>query len=420
MSLSVNVLRIGNFRRLLLGRCCGIMALQAQAVIVGWQVYSLTHDPFMLGLTGLVEAVPAIGCALFAGHLVDISRPYRIYLACIAALLLNTLMLFLLAGGVLHEGDSDVLPFIFLGIFISGVARSFVMPSTFSLLPQVVPRSEIPAASAWLSSGFQLAAITGPAVAGIIYGGYGARAGWAMPMALMLVAFVTILSMKGAPRQFRRDKTMREPAAKSIKAGWRFIWHNQALLSIMALDMFAVLFGGVVAILPAYADQVLHTNAQGLGILRAATAVGAIGTALYFALKPMKTIRAVNLLWVITGFGLCMIGFGLTTHFIVAFVMLALSGAFDSVSMVIRSTLMQLLIPEEMRGRVSSVNSMFIISSNEIGAFRAGTGAALLGLVPSILMGGVATLAVVAFTALKAPKLRALVVNADEARKDPA
>lgn len=420
MALSVNVLSIGNFRRLLVGRCCGVMALQAQAVIVGWQVYSLTHDTFMLGLTGLVEAVPAIACALFAGHIVDISRPYRIYLACIAALVLNTLMLFLLAGGVLHAGDSDVLPYIFLGIFISGVARSFVMPSTFSLLPQVVPRHEIPAASAWLSSGFQLAAISGPAIAGIIYGGYGARAAWAMPTGLMLVAFITILSMRGAPRQFRRDGIAREAAAKSIKAGWRFIWQHQALLSIMALDMFAVLFGGVVAILPAYADQVLHTDAEGLGLLRAATALGAIGTALVLALKPMKTIRAVNLLWVITGFGLCMIGFGLTDHFTLAFILLAVSGAFDSVSMVIRSTLMQLLIPEHMRGRVSSVNSMFIISSNEIGAFRAGTGAALLGLVPSILLGGMATLAVVAVTALKAPKLRALVVNADEARQDTA
>lgn len=417
-NLSVHVLRLADFRRLLCTRMCGLMALQAQAVIVGWQIYSLTKDPFMLGLAGLVEAVPAITCALFSGYIVDISRPHRVYLTCLSALALNTLMLFLLGGGILHPGDSSVVPWIFGGIFISGVARAFIMPSTFSLLPQIVPRSDIPAASAWLSSGFQLAAITGPAVAGIIYGGYGPTVAWAMPVILMTVAVLVVASMHTNTKQFR-SIAKREPAAQSIKAGWRFIWHNQSLLSIMTLDMFAVLFGGVVAILPAYADQVLHTDAEGLGLLRAATAVGAIATALYYAFKPMKKIHAVNLLWVITGFGVCMIGFGLTTHFVVAFALLAISGAFDSISMVMRSTLMQLLIPDAMRGRVSSVNSMFIISSNEIGAFRAGTGAALLGLVPSIVAGGIGTLIVVAVTAWRAPKLRKLVVDSEEARQAP-
>ncbi len=417
MALSVNVLRLGNFRRLLLGRMCGPMALQCQAVIVGWQVYSLTHDTFMLGLVGLAEAVPAILCALVSGHIVDISRPHRVYLGCMAVLLVNTLMLLLLAGGILPAGDHSVLPFIFAGVFISGVARSFIMPASFSLLPQIVARSEIAAASAWLSSGLQVAAIAGPALAGLLYGGYGPRVAWMMPAGLMLVAFVMLAGMRGPVRQFR-GTTKREPAAQSIKAGWRFIWQNQVLLSIMALDMFAVLFGGVVAILPAYADQVLHTDAEGLGALRAAPAIGAIATALWLALHPMRTVRASNLLWVITGFGLCMIGFGLTSVFGVALLMLALSGAFDSVSVVIRSTLMQLLVPENMRGRVSSVNSMFIISSNEIGAFRAGTGAALIGLVPSILLGGVGTLAVAAFTALRAAKLRRLVVDTSEALED--
>ncbi|PZP83697.1 MAG: MFS transporter, partial [Azospirillum brasilense] len=301
-------------------------------------------------------------------------------------------------------------PWIFGGIFISGVARAFIMPASFSLLPQIVTRADIPAASAWLSSGFQFAAIVGPALAGIIYGSYGNTIGWAMPTLLMSIALAMVASMSAPTRAFRSHAT-HEPAMQSITAGWRFIWQNQVLLSVMALDMFAVLFGGVVAILPAYVDQVLQTGSEGLGALRAAPAIGAIAMALYLALKPMQKIRAVHLLWVITGFGLCMLGFGLTTHFWVAMAMLAASGAFDSVSMVIRSTLMQLLIPEDMRGRVSSVNSMFIISSNEIGAFRAGTGAAWLGLVPSILMGGVGTLLVVGITAWRAPRLRKLVVD---------
>lgn len=408
--LSTHVLRIPDFRRLLFTRMGGLMALQAQAVIVGWQVYSLTKDPFMLGLTGLVEAIPAIACALFAGHVVDVGRPHRIYLTCLLVLTLNTLLLFLLAGGVLHAADRGVIPWIFAGIFISGIARAFIMPASFSLLPQVVSRSDIPAASAWLSSGFQMAAIVGPAAAGMVYAGYGAMAAWAMPTVLMAIAMANVARMSATPRAFR-SHAKREPAMQSILAGWKFILSSQSLLSIMALDMFAVLFGGVVAILPAYADQVLHTGATGLGLLRAAPAIGAIATALYLALKPMQRIHASQLLWVITGFGLCMVGIGLTAHFAVALVLLALSGAFDSVSMVIRSTLMQLLIPEEMRGRVSSVNSMFIISSNEIGAFRAGSSAAWLGLVPSIILGGMGTLLVVGVTAWRAPKLRKLVVD---------
>lgn len=416
-NLSVNVLRIGDFRRLLLTRMFGVMALQAQAVIVGWQVYSLTHDTFMLGLTGLAEAIPAIACAFFSGHVVDISRPHRVFVICMGILALNTLMLYLLAGGVLHAADASVVPWIFTGIFISGVARSFIMPASFSVLPQVVPRGDIPAASAWLSSSFQLAAITGPAVAGIIYGGYGPHGAWLIPTLLMTSAFLILCGMHPKIRHFR-GAAVRESAAKSIKAGWKFIFSNQVLLSVMALDMFAVLFGGVVAILPAYADEILHSSAEGLGALRAAPALGAIVTAIYLALRPMRYIRAAHLLWVITGFGLCMLGMGFTNNFALAMILLVLSGAFDSVSMVIRSTLMQLLIPETMRGRVSSVNSMFIISSNEIGAFRAGSVAAWIGLIPSIIVGGIGTLAVVGITSWRAPKLRRLVVDAHAAREE--
>ncbi len=216
------------------------------------------------------------------------------------------------------------------------------------------------------------------------------------------------------PHRQHKSSEQREPAVQSIKAGWKFILGNRVLLSVMALDMFAVLFGGAVAILPAFADTVLHIGSEGLGMLRAAPAIGSISMALFLALRPMQHIRARTLLWVITGFGVCMIGFGLSQHFLVAAFFLMLSGAFDSVSMVVRGTLMQLLIPERMRGRVSAVNSMFIISSNEIGAFESGAAASLLGLVPSILFGGAMTLLVVASTALLAPPLRRLVINTED------
>lgn len=413
MALSVAILRNRDFRLLMATRFCVIFALQAQAVIVGWQVYTLTRDPLMLGLIGLAEAVPAIIFALFAGHLVDISRPYVIYISCLFALVVNTLLLLLLAGGFIPLTPALIVPVLFSGVFFSGLARSFIMPASFALLAQIVPRHHMPAASAWLSSGFQVAAILGPAIAGLIYGGYGHSVAWFIPMIFMATALTVMLGIAMPHRRYR-SIAKREPAIRSIIAGWKFIIHQRVLLSVMTLDMFAVLFGGAVAMLPAFADAVLHTGSEGLGLLRAAPAAGSIITALYFALKPMKKIHGATLLWVVVGFGASMIGFGLSETFWVAAFFIGVSGAFDSISMVIRGTLMQLLIPEDMRGRVSSVNSMFIISSNEIGAFESGVAASLMGLVPSIIFGGACTLVVAILTAALSPKLRRLVVETEK------
>lgn len=410
MALSYDILRNRDFRRLLGTRLCGIFALQAQAVIVGWQVYTLTKNPLMLGLVGLVEAVPAILFALFAGHIVDKSRPHHIFSNCLRVHCVISLLLFVVAGGLLGIRSDWVVLVLFVGVFLSGITRSFIMPASFTLLSRIVPRHDIPAASAWLSSGFQLAAIGGPAIAGLIYGGYGSRVAWAMPLVFMVGAVVMLRGIQPEHRHFKNQDS-REPALKSIAAGWRFVLCNKVLLPMMALDMFAVLFGGAVAMLPVFADQVLHTGSEGLGLLRATPACGSILTALYFALKPMQTIRAAWLLVVISGFGVSMIGFGLSSSFGAAAFFLALSGAFDSVSMVIRSTLMQLLVPDTMRGRVSALNSMFIVSSNEIGAFESGAAASLLGLVPSIILGGGMSLLVVASAAVLCPDLRKLVVH---------
>ena len=414
MALSYDVLRNRNFRLLLATRLLAIFGMQAQAVIVGWHIYTLTHDPLMLGLIGLTEAIPALVCALFAGHIVDISRPHRVFLIALSGVAFASLCLLLVAGGFVQLPPKQTLITMFAAVFLSGIARSFIMPASFTLLPQIVPRHDIPAASAWMSSGFQLAAITGPAAAGIIYGGYGHQVAWLIPFSFLALSTIMFGRIEEHHRQFRRITGKREPAVQSIKAGWKFVLHNRVLLPIMALDMFAVLFGGAVAVLPVFADQVLHMDSEGLGLLRAAPAVGSIMTALYFALNPMKTIRATRLLWVVTGFGVCMICFGLSTNFFAAAFFLAASGAFDSVSMVIRATLMQLLVPDDMRGRVSALNSMFIISSNEIGAFESGAAASLLGLVPSILLGGSITLLVAGATATFCPQLRKLVVQADQ------
>jgi len=388
-----------------------LSALQAQGVIIGWQIYVLTKDPFLLGLAGLMEAIPAIACALFAGYVVDHSRAQRVYLYCLAALTLNTVLLFLIGGGMFDLETKQFLWLAYAGIFASGFARAFIMPSSFSLLAEIVPKKDVSAASAWMSSGFQAASIVAPAIAGLIYGGYGALAAWLMPVMLMGAAFFMMFFIKASPKRIAQ---IREPAVKSIKEGWKFIVKTPVLLGAMSLDMLAVLFGGAIALLPAFATDILHTGSEGLGILRGAPALGAVVMALILAVRPMQTIPVTRLLWVVVGFGISMIGFGLSTSFWLSVFFLALSGVFDSVSMVIRQTLVQLLTPENMRGRVSSVNSMFIISSNEIGAFESGVLAKLLGLVTSVVIGGVGTLAVTGAAAYFFPQMRKTVIYPEE------
>ncbi len=406
--LSFSVLKSRDFRLLLFTRMFSLSALQAQAVVIGWQIYTLTKDPFLLGLTGLAEAVPAIACALFAGHVVDNSRPQRVYLYCLAGLTLNTLVLFLIGSGLVPLATDHFLPLAYTAIFISGFARSFIIPSSFSLLAQIIPRKDISSASAWMSTGFQAASIVAPAVAGLIYGGYGAMAAWLMPMSMMSAAFFFMCFIKPAP--YQRPSQTRESTIKSIREGWAFILKTPVLLGAMALDMLAVLFGGAIALLPAFATEILNVGSEGLGALRGAPAVGAVIMALILAVRPMKTIPVTRLLWVVVGFGVSMIGFGLSHVFWLSIVFLILSGVFDSVSMVIRQTLMQLLTPDHMRGRVSSLNSMFIISSNELGAFESGALAKLVGIVPAVVAGGFGTLIVTASTAWFLPQMRKTVI----------
>jgi hypothetical protein len=274
----------------------------------------------------------------------------------------------------------------------------------------LVSRDQYSAAAAWQCATMQTSLVAGPALGGLIYGGYGAHGAWLFPVVCMSAAFAlcTRISVK---REAQKEDAPRPSAAKSIVEGWVFLLKNRALLSLMGLDMLAVLFGGAIAILPAFAHEVLHLGPEGLGVLRSAPAMGAILTALFFALRPMKIITARRMLIVVAGFGVSMIGFGLSTSFAPALLFLILSGAFDSVSVVIRGTLMQVLTPDHMKGRVSAVNAMFIISSNELGAFESGLAAAALGLVPSILLGGVGTLVVVTLVAILSPKFRALKVE---------
>lgn len=406
-----SLLLVRDFRLLFLARLCTSIALQAQLVIVGWEVYQLRPDPLLLGFLGLTEAVPAIGCAFVAGYMVDSFRPATVFRSSVAVLFANTLLLFLYVLPQLPMSVDQRIGLLFCTFFVSGASRVFTSASIFSLVPNVVAREQLPSAAAWNGSAYQFASIIGPAVGGLLYGFAGAGIAFAAPAVIQAAGWVAAESLSRSTKQLQTH-THREPFLQSVAAGLKFTVNNRVLFSTMTLDMFSVLFGGAVAVLPIYADQVLHVGSTGLGALRAAPAIGSAIVSLYLALRPMNVISGQALLTVVAGFGVSTILFSVSTNFILSFVFLGLSGAFDGVSMVIRSTILQLLTPDKMRGRVSSVNSLFLTSSNEIGAFESGVAARFMGLVPSVLFGGVMTLVVVAATAWFYPELRRTRISA--------
>lgn len=397
-------LRIPEFRLFVSGRLCLSLALQMQGVIVGWQIYSLTKDPLALGLIGLTEAIPAIVVALYAGHVADNNSRKKIIVTCLSVLVLCAVALLLYttpAGALLQK--FGVIP-IYAVIFLTGIARGFINPAIFSFMPQLVNNKELYGnAISWASTISQSAAVGGPAVGGLLYGLLGITATYAVDMGLLFFAllFFILIAAKPLPQTAERL-----PMKESLLSGLRFVFGNQLLLSAISLDLFAVLFGGAVALLPIFAADILHTGPVGLGFLRAAPAAGSVLMAIYITYNPIRVGAGKRMLWCVAGFGFCIIFFGLSTSFWLSLGLLVLSGMFDSISVIIRSTLMQTLTPEHMKGRVSAVNNIFVGSSNEIGSFESGLAAKLLGVVPAVVLGGFMTLGVVSFTALKADKLR--------------
>jgi Transmembrane secretion effector len=373
-------------------------------MVVSWQVYGLTHDPLSLGLIGLAEALPFIGFALPAGHVADRTRRLTVARYALAALLgcSVSLLWFTVQPGLLHPGR--VWP-IYLVIFLSGIARSFLQPARTALSAEVVPRPLYPNAVTWRSSTWQLAAVVGPAVGGLIYGFDSVTAAYSVDVSLMLVALAAIARIDHEPPV---RTALAESVLRSLGSGVRFVRSRPVVLGALALDLFSVLFGGATALLPVFADKILHVGPQGLGVLRAAPAAGAVVMSLVLAHRPPLRRAGRTLLANVALFGLCMILFGLSRSFALSVGALAASGMVDTVSVVVRSTLLQVLTPEHLLGRVSAVNAIFIGSSNEIGAFESGVAARLLGTVPSLVFGGLATLAVVTVTALRVPELRRL------------
>jgi MFS family permease len=401
------VLRIRNFRLFMAYRFFMTSAVLMQAVIVGWQLYDITKNPLSLGMIGLTEVIPQVAIALFAGHFVDIWDRKRIIFRTSFILLLGSV---LLLGTSIHSDFTRFLTGtfpIFVTVFLVGLTRGILMPAHTALLGQLVPRELLAGAATWGSTIWQIAAVTGPALGGLIYGFFGIVPAYSLVFIFFMICVVLIFLIK-SPGKVVQNPDRDDRIFASIGEGIRYVFKNQVLLGAFSLDMFAVLFGGAVAMLPVFAHDILKVGPEGLGILRACPAIGAILMSAVLTFYPPVKKSGHQMLYSVAGFGVCMIVFALSKNFYLSAACLLLSGSFDFVSVVIRSSILQLFTSNEMKGRVSAVNSIFVGSSNELGAFESGTAASLMGLVPSVVFGGVMTLIVVTVATFSAPKLRNL------------
>ncbi|MGZ8982454.1 MAG: MFS transporter [Methylotenera sp.] len=395
------------FLKLLAFRIQIVLAYQIMAVVVGWHIYEITHDTLSLGLIGLAEVIPYFGSALFAGHAVDHHYSRRMFGVLSAVMLgINAIILTAISmGWIVNSLGGNATLWIYGSIAFTGIARAFIGPSYGTLFAIILPRTEYARASGIGSAVLQVGLVIGPALGGLLVGFSSKTVAYSLATILCLGATIAMWSLKVKEPPPAVDGP---PVFTSIAQGLRFVFSNQIVLGALSLDMFAVLFGGAVALLPAFIQDIYHYGPEGLGILRAAPAVGAIITGLVLTRHPINLHAGRWLMGAVAGFGFCMIGFALSTYFWVAAVLLLLSGALDGISVVMRTTILQLATPDAMRGRVSAINGIFIGSSNELGAFESGLAARLLGLIPSVIFGGVMTLTVVGITAKLAPKLRKL------------
>ena len=395
-------LRNRSFLQLMLYRIGTILSYQIVAVTVGWHVYEVTRDPLSLGLIGLAEVLPFFCVAPFAGYLVDHLPRRKLGMAASSVLAMTALLLVVVT--LRWPFTRGVWP-IYAAVALGGCARAFLGPVYNALFARVLKRAQFVRGASLGSVVFQSGLVIGPAIGGVLVGWAGKHAAYGTAAAFAIVA---VLALSRLQVTEPAPVMQRGPIFASIRDGLRFVFGNQIMLGAMSLDMFAVLFGGAISLAPAFIHDILHYGPEGLGILRAAPAVGAVSAGLYLARRPLQANAGRIMLVAVVGFGLCIIGFGLSKHFWLSAAFLLGSGLCDGVSVVVRSTILQLATPDEMRGRVSSINGIFIGSSNELGAFYAGTMARLLGLVTAVVVGGCVTIGVATVTARLAPRLRRL------------
>lgn len=405
-------LRFPEFKVFLLVRSALVFAWSMQFVIIEWKVYSLTKNPLSLGIIGLMEVIPAISMALFAGHVVDQKEKKGLLVKCIIGFVLISLGLFLLTWPriIVDWPQKNVLYGIYFLVFLGGFVRAFIAPTIFTLLSLVVPRKMYSNATSWNSMFQQMGSVLGPALGGLAIHWIGVHWSLCVVFGIALFALIALTKIHKKPIL---NPNIGEPVFKSLRNGLNFVYNTKVILGAMTLDMIAVLFGGEVALLPVYAQDILQVGSQGFGLLRAAPAIGSFVTMLLSTRFPLDKYAGIKLLSAIFGFGICVIGFGLSTWFWVSVFALLMYGATDGISLVIRQTILQLKTPDEMRGRVASVNSIFTGSSNEIGSFESGLTAKWMGTVTAVVFGGAMTLFTVVATAWKFPKLRRLDLQKD-------
>ncbi|WP_235854022.1 MFS transporter [Mucilaginibacter terrenus] len=408
---SFAALRYKDFRSYVGMRFFFTFAYQMQTTVLGFYIYELTHSKIALAFIGLAEAVPAVGIALYGGYVADKYEKRKMLLLIFSGVCLAALTMFLVTLNNMHSyiHPGWILPVLYAMIFCNGVARAFYGPATFTIYAESIPKELYPNGSTWSSSTWQIASILGPFVGGFVYGFAphiikglsGITATFGIILLFMLISLILVYRLRKFPPVF----VPKENIWKSLKEGLNFVFTNKIMFYAMSLDLFSVFFGGAVALLPVFALDILHVGAEGLGVMRMASSLGAALTMLIMVRFSPVTRPWRNLLIAVAGFGVAIIGFGLSREFYLSLAFLFMQGSFDSVSVIIRGTLMQLLTPDQMRGRVSAVNSMFIGSSNEIGDFESGMAAKLFGTIPAVIFGGSMTLLIVTITFLKTKKL---------------
>ena len=398
-------IKIAEYRNLLAGRFLFIMGLRMMSTLVGWWIYSLTNDPFAIGLIGLSEVIPAVSMALYAGHIIDLSEKKKLLLTGVALYFIAVIVLLFLSTDYTahHLTTHWTAIYIYLVIFFTGIVRAFTGPTFGVMLAYIVPKEVLQNATTWNQGTWLSASVTGHAVVGFLIAGFGITGALIVITFLILLSSLFLVRIKKKPSLNKRgDKKTWD----SVIEGLRFVFKTKELVGAISLDLFAVLFGGAVAMVPVYARDILKVGPEGFGFLNAASDMGSICIIILLTLFPLRYRQGRTLMFAVASFGICIIVFGLSKFFWLSFAALFVGGLVDGVSVVIRGTIMQLKTPDNMRGRVMSVNSMFINSSNELGQFESGAAAKLMGVIPSVVFGGCMTIGVVIATWFKAPALR--------------
>ena len=395
------------FNRFLLARFAIVFAWSMQFVVIEWEVYSLTKSPLALGYIGLMEVIPAVLMALFAGHVADRKDNRSLLMLCIGGFSLISIGLFLLTWPRVISGmpKESVLLGIYVLIFLGGFVRAFIGPTVFSLMAFILPRKLYPNGATWNSAAGQFARVLGPALGGFTIGLIGVH--WSMCL-IFGFALIALLALTGISKKPIAEVNEGQTVWESLREGLGFVYREKSVLGAITLDMVAVLFGGAVAILPVFAQDILQVGSEGFGVLRAAPAVGTSLIMIVSAHFPLYKNAGMKLLTMVFGFGLSILVFGISGNFWLSVIALFFSGLTDGVSMIIRDTILQLRTPDAMRGRVASVNAIFVGSSNELGAFESGVAARLMGTVTSVIFGGSMTLLTVVATGISLPSFRKL------------